>query len=81
VELNFGLLWSKGLRLGTGQCPVKRYDRSLRDLIIDGRVAPGTIVTHHIALEEAPAMYERFDKREAGVHKVVIRPNGSDQPN
>jgi glutathione-independent formaldehyde dehydrogenase len=77
LELNFGLLWNKGLQLGTGQCPVKRYDRYLRDLIIDGRASPGTIVTNHIALEEAPALYERFDKREAGIHKVVIRPNGN----
>ncbi|HVX57923.1 MAG TPA: glutathione-independent formaldehyde dehydrogenase [Candidatus Saccharimonadales bacterium] len=76
VNMNFGLLWNKGLSIGTGQCPVKRYNHMLRDLIIEGKAAPGTIVTHHIPIDEAPAMYEQFDNREAGIHKVVIRPNG-----
>jgi glutathione-independent formaldehyde dehydrogenase len=77
LSMNFGLLWNKGLSIGTGQCPVKRYNAMLRDLIIDGKAEPGTIVTDHISLDEAPAMYARFDKREEGCHKIVIHPNGS----
>ena len=37
LGLAVGELFEKGLRMGTGQCNVKRYNRYLRDLIIDGR--------------------------------------------
>jgi len=67
-----GKIWNKGIAVGTGQCPVKMYDTDLRNLVIAGGAKPGTIVTHHIAIEDAPAMYERFDKREEGIHKVVL---------
>ncbi len=68
-----GKIWNKGITVGGSQCPVKMYDTDLRNLIIAGGANPGTIVTHHIAIDEAPDMYERFDKREAGIHKVVIQ--------
>jgi threonine dehydrogenase-like Zn-dependent dehydrogenase len=64
--------------VGTGQCPVKQYNRFLRNTIIAGKARPGTIVTHHIAIEEAPQAYETFDQRESGVHKYVINPNGKE---
>ena len=31
---NYGQVFDKGISLGQGQCPVKRYNRQLRDLII-----------------------------------------------
>ena len=37
-----GQLFEKGLRAGTGQANVKRYNRQLRDLIIDGRATPSS---------------------------------------
>jgi glutathione-independent formaldehyde dehydrogenase len=67
-----GMLWNKGITVGGSQCPVKMYDRKLRDTVIAGGAQPGTIVTHHISIDEAPEMYKRFDAREDGVHKVVI---------
>ena len=36
-----GTFFTKGQRMGTGQAPVKRYNRQLRDLIIAGRATPG----------------------------------------
>lgn len=72
-ELPWGMMWYKGLKIGTGQCPVKNYGEQLRELVFSGHANPGTIVSHHIAIEEAPAMYERFDRRENGVIKAVIR--------
>jgi threonine dehydrogenase-like Zn-dependent dehydrogenase len=57
------------------QCPVKRYNRQLRDLIIHGRAHPGTIVSHHqLSLEQAPEAYDQFDKRVDGWTKVLLRP-------
>jgi hypothetical protein len=34
IGFDFGTLFQKGQRIGTGQCPVKRYNETLRDLII-----------------------------------------------
>lgn len=68
-----GTLWDKGISIGMGQCPVKKYDSFLRQTIVAGNAKPGSIVSHHISIDEAPEYYERFDKREDGVTKVVIR--------
>lgn len=70
----FGAAFEKALTIGTGQCPVKRYNRELRDLIIQGRANPGLIVSHELGLSEAPEAYERFDKREDGWTKVLLHP-------
>ena len=70
----FGKLFEKGLRLGTGQCNVKRYNRYLRDLIIAGRAKPSFIVSHNTPLNDAPTAYEKFDKRIEGYTKVILKP-------
>lgn len=78
-----GTLFEKGLRLGTGQCNVKRYNRQLRDLIIAGRAKPSFVVSHEIPLDQAPQAYEKFDKRVEGYTKVILHPgsrNGGTQP-
>jgi len=72
--ISFGKLFEKGLRLGTGQCNVKRYNRYLRDLIIAGRAKPSFIVSHHTPLDQAPVAYEKFDKRVEGYTKVILKP-------
>ena len=74
LGIAFGKLFEKGLRLGTGQCNVKRYNRQLRDLIIAGRAKPSFVVSHELPLIEAPAAYEKFDKRIDGYTKVVLHP-------
>lgn len=68
--------FDKALSLGTGQAPVKRYNEYLRDLIINGRAKPSKIVSHRIAIEEAPAAYEKFDQRIDGYTKVLIKFGG-----
>ena len=70
----FGKLFEKGLRLGTGQCNVKRYNRYLRDLIIAGRAKPSFIVSHDTPLNDAPMAYDKFDKRVEGYTKVILKP-------
>jgi glutathione-independent formaldehyde dehydrogenase len=74
LKLPFGSYWSKGITIGTGQAPVKRYQEMLRDLIIAGKANPGTIISHDVALEDAAEFYNRFDKREGGITKVVLHP-------
>lgn len=76
MRLSFGKLFEKGLTIGTGQCDVKKYNRYLRDMIISGQADPSFVVSHEIAIEEAPTAYEKFDKRIEGYTKVLIHPNG-----
>ena len=72
--VQFGKLFEKGLRIGTGQANVKSYNRHLRDLIIAGRAEPSFVVSKELLLEDAPDAYARFDKREEGYSKVVLKP-------
>lgn len=74
LSINFGRLFEKGLRLGTGQCNVKQYNGYLRDLIIAGRAKPGFVVSHQVPLDQAPEAYTKFDRREDGYTKVILQP-------
>ncbi|MBV9454003.1 MAG: glutathione-independent formaldehyde dehydrogenase [Rubrobacter sp.] len=69
-----GRFFEKGLAMGTGQCNVKRYNRALRDMIVAGRANPSFVVSQDLPLEEAPDAYHRFDQREEGYSKVVLKP-------
>ena len=74
LSISFGKLFEKGLRLGTGQCNVKRYNAYLRDLIIAGKAKPSFVVSHEIPLDDASDAYEKFDKRIDGYTKVILNP-------
>jgi glutathione-independent formaldehyde dehydrogenase len=71
---DFGTAFTKGLSIGTGQCPVKKYNRHLRDLIIRGQVTPSIIVSHEVSLDGAVEAYDKFDKRVDGYTKVLLHP-------
>jgi glutathione-independent formaldehyde dehydrogenase len=55
IGFDHGTFFQKGQRMGTGQCPVKRYNEQLRDLIIAGQATPSLLVSHELSLDEAPA--------------------------
>ena len=74
IGFDYGTLFSKGQHMGTGQAPVMRYNRQLRDLIVAGRARPSFIVSHGLGLEGAPDAYAKFDAREDGWIKVLLRP-------
>ena len=65
--------FDKGITMGSGQAPVKRYNEYLRDLIVNGRAKPSQIVSHHIDIEDAPEAYKKYDQRVDGYTKVLIR--------
>ena len=73
--LSLGTAWEKGLSIEMGQAPVKRYNAYLRDLILSGFAKPSFFVSHRLPLEAAPEAYEKFDKREDGYRKVLLKPN------
>ncbi|MBD8058678.1 glutathione-independent formaldehyde dehydrogenase [Cellulomonas sp. JH27-2] len=74
IAFDYGTFFTKGQHMGTGQAPVMRYNRQLRDLIVAGRATPSFIVSHELPLDEAASGYEHFDKREDGWTKVLLRP-------
>ena len=73
---NYGLVFDKAITMGHGQCPVKRYNAQLRDLIIRGKAHPSLIVSHELPLDQAADAYARFDRREDGWTKVLLHPAG-----
>ncbi len=77
IAFDFGKFWVKGQKMGTGQCNVKAYNRRLRDLIHHGKANPSMIVSHELALDDAPAAYNHFDKRDNGWTKVILHPHAA----
>jgi glutathione-independent formaldehyde dehydrogenase len=73
-DFDYGTAFTKGITIGSGQCPVMRYNRRLRDLIIRGRARPSQIVSHELSLDEAVHAYDQFDKRAEGWTKVILHP-------
>lgn len=69
-----GKFFEKGQVMGTGQADVKSYNRQLRDMIIAGRAQPSKLVSKRLPIEDAPDAYQRFDKREDGYSKVLLKP-------
>jgi len=74
VGFDYGTFFTKGQHMGTGQAPVMRYNRQLRDLIVAGRATPSFIVSHELGLDEAVRGYDQFDKRVDGWTKVLLHP-------
>ncbi|MET1116974.1 MAG: glutathione-independent formaldehyde dehydrogenase [Comamonas sp.] len=76
MAFDFGMFWFKGQHVGTGQCPVKAYNRFLSRLIEQDKVKPSWIVSHELPLEQAPEAYRNFDERKEGWTKITLKPNG-----
>lgn len=74
MAFDFGKFWFKGQKIGTGQANVKAYNRKLCNLIHAGKAKPSLIVSHELALEQAPDAYKHFDQRDKGWTKVVLKP-------
>jgi glutathione-independent formaldehyde dehydrogenase len=75
IGVRLGLGWAKSHTFVTGQCPVKRYNRQLMNLILADRahIAKAVNATA-ISLEDAALGYAAFDKGAA--QKFVIDPHG-----
>ncbi|HWF38232.1 MAG TPA: glutathione-independent formaldehyde dehydrogenase [Candidatus Acidoferrales bacterium] len=77
IAFDFGEFFEKGLSMGSGQCPVKKYNRHLASLIHEGKAKPSFLVSHELPLEEAAEAYKHFDAREKGWTKVVLKPGAA----
>ncbi|MBA2699252.1 MAG: formaldehyde dehydrogenase, glutathione-independent [Nocardioidaceae bacterium] len=75
IGVRLGLGWAKSHALVTGQCPVKKYNRQLMNMILSDKAHIADAVNAvSISLDEAPEGYQDFDKGAA--KKYVIDPHG-----
>ncbi|WP_091733418.1 formaldehyde dehydrogenase, glutathione-independent [Nocardioides scoriae] len=75
IGVKLGLGWAKSHAFVTGQCPVKKYNRQLMNLILADKahIAKAVNATT-IGLDDAPRGYQEFDAGSA--KKYVIDPHG-----
>jgi threonine dehydrogenase-like Zn-dependent dehydrogenase len=69
-------LFDKGVTMRMGQCNVHRWISDLWPLVEDPADPLGVtdLVTHRVALEQGPEMYDLFKNKEDGCIKVVLEP-------
>jgi threonine dehydrogenase-like Zn-dependent dehydrogenase len=69
-------LFDKQISLRSGQCNVRRWTDTLLPLVEDDADPFGVtdLVTHTAPLDDAPALYETFQKKADGCVKVVLTP-------
>ncbi|GAB3844581.1 alcohol dehydrogenase catalytic domain-containing protein [Nesterenkonia populi] len=72
-------LFDKQVNIAMGQANVKNWIDKLLPLVEDASDPLGVddFVTHHLPLDQAPAAYEKFQKKEDGCIKVVLDPQAS----
>jgi glutathione-independent formaldehyde dehydrogenase len=75
LGIRIGLGWAKSHSFTTGQCPVKRYNRKLMQMILSDRAHIAQAVNaKKISLDKAPQGYAAFDGGESV--KYVLDPHG-----
>jgi glutathione-independent formaldehyde dehydrogenase len=75
LGVRLGLGWAKSHRFTTGQCPVKRYNRQLMNLILSDKAQIAKAVNATVlSLQDAPRGYSDFDQGAA--RKYVLDPHG-----
>ena len=69
-------LFDKGIQIRMGQAHVKRWIDEIMPLVTDDDDPLGTetFATHRLPLAEAPTAYEKFQKKQDGMFKVVFTP-------
>jgi threonine dehydrogenase-like Zn-dependent dehydrogenase len=68
-------IFDKQLQLRMGQANVKRWVPEILPLLTDDDpLGVDSFATHRLSLDEAPAAYETFQKKQDGMIKVVLKP-------
>ncbi|KQO61228.1 zinc-dependent alcohol dehydrogenase [Curtobacterium sp. Leaf261] len=72
-------MFDKQITLREGQCNVLRWVDEIQPLLEDSSDPLGALdlTTHRVRLEEAPHMYEVFQKKQDGCVKVVLSPGSA----
>jgi threonine dehydrogenase-like Zn-dependent dehydrogenase len=73
-KIPIGSVMNRSLTIKTGQTHVQRYMQPLLERIQRGELDPSCIITHHMALDDAPHGYEIFKHKQEQCVKVVLHP-------
>lgn len=70
-------MFDKQVSLRMGQCNVKRWVDDIMPLVeaIDDPLGVMDLTTHEAPLDDAPALYETFQRKKDGCIKVVLHPS------
>ena len=74
-----GAFMEKGLTLKTGQTHVQHYMPALLNAIMEGKIDTTFLISHRMALEDAPKGYKMFHDNQNEVTKVVLKPGLADR--
>jgi threonine dehydrogenase-like Zn-dependent dehydrogenase len=69
-----GAVMNRSLTIRSGQAHVQRYLQPLLERVRNGDIDPSFVITHRLALDEAPRGYELFKRKQDGCIKVVLKP-------
>jgi threonine dehydrogenase-like Zn-dependent dehydrogenase len=69
-----GAAFAKGLTLRMGQTHMHKYMPKLLERIERGEIDPSSIITHRVALDDAPTMYRTFRDKKDECIKVIMKP-------
>jgi threonine dehydrogenase-like Zn-dependent dehydrogenase len=69
-------MFDKGIQVRMGQAHVRRWTGDILPLLMGDDDPLGTedFATHHVSLDEAPEAYAKFQRKEDGAIKVLVRP-------
>ena len=73
-KVNFGAAFGKGIHMSMGQTHMHKFLKPLLKHVEEGHIDPSFLISHRVGIEDAPAMYAKWQKKEEGVTKIVIDP-------
>ena len=73
-KIPFGSVMNRSLTIKTGQTHVQRYMQPLLERIQKGEIDPSVVITHLMALDDAPRGYDIFCNKQDECIKVVLKP-------
>jgi len=76
-KVPFGAAFNKGLTMKMGQTHMMRYMRPLLERIENGDIDPSRLITHRLALDDAPWGYKTFRDKEDNCIKIVLKPHAN----
>jgi threonine dehydrogenase-like Zn-dependent dehydrogenase len=68
-----GAIVNRSLTIRSGQCHVHRYMRPLLERIERGEIDPSFVITHRLPLDDAPAGFDIFSRKEDECMKIVLK--------
>ena len=69
-----GAVMEKGLTLKTGQTHVQHYMPALLNAIMEDKIDTTFLISHRMALEDAPKGYKLFHDEQNTATKIVLKP-------